>query len=51
MKRIPDFSKWFADTRIGDIPLVGGKNASLGERYRALTLKAAACGGSMKHHE
>jgi len=24
----PDFIKWFADTRIEDIPLVGGKNAS-----------------------
>ena len=35
----PDFIKWFADTRIEDIPLVGGKNASLGEMYRALTPK------------
>lgn len=25
----PDFIKWFADTRIKDLPLVGGKNASL----------------------
>ena len=33
------FIKWFADTRIEDIPLVGGKNASLGEMYRALTPK------------
>ena len=30
------FIKWFADTRIEDIPLVGGKNASLGEMVREL---------------
>lgn len=28
---------WFADISIGDIPLVGGKNASLGEMYSQLT--------------
>lgn len=28
--------RWFADTSIADIPLVGGKNASLGEMYREL---------------
>ena len=33
------FIKWFADTGIEDIPLVGGKNASLGEMYRELTPK------------
>jgi hypothetical protein len=31
------FIKWFSDIRIEDIPLVGGKNASLGEMYRELT--------------
>ena len=31
------FIKWFADTGIGDVPLVGGKNASLGEKVRELT--------------
>ncbi len=31
------FIKWFADITIGDIPLVGGKNASLGEMVRELT--------------
>jgi pyruvate,water dikinase len=31
--------KWFKDIRIEDIPLVGGKNASLGEMYRELTRK------------
>jgi pyruvate,water dikinase len=31
------FIKWFADLSIADVPLVGGKNASLGEMYRELT--------------
>jgi len=30
------FIKWFTDTGIEDVPLVGGKNASLGEMVRAL---------------
>lgn len=30
---------WFKDVGIGDIDLVGGKNASLGEMYRHLTKK------------
>lgn len=30
------YIKWFRDVGIGDIPLVGGKNASLGEMYREL---------------
>jgi pyruvate,water dikinase len=29
--------KWFSEIGIDDIPLVGGKNASLGEMYRELT--------------
>jgi hypothetical protein len=28
--------RWFADIRLGDVPVVGGKNASLGELYGAL---------------
>lgn len=28
--------RWFEDTTIEDVPLVGGKNASLGEMYREL---------------
>src|SRR5262249_8351395 len=28
---------WFAELGLDDIPLVGGKNASLGEMYRALS--------------
>ena len=31
------FIRWFAEIGIQDIPLVGGKNASLGEMYRTLT--------------
>ena len=31
--------KWFSDIGLDDVPLVGGKNASLGEMYRALTAK------------
>jgi pyruvate,water dikinase len=33
------FIKWFSDIAIEDIPLVGGKNASLGEMYRELAPK------------
>jgi len=28
--------RWFEEIGIGDIPLVGGKNASLGEMYSEL---------------
>ncbi len=31
------YIRWFEELDIGDIALVGGKNASLGEMYRALT--------------
>jgi len=33
------FIKWFADITIADIPIVGGKNASLGEMVRELAGK------------
>lgn len=33
----PRFIKWFADIGIEDVPLVGGKNASLGEMFCELT--------------
>ncbi|WP_343079448.1 phosphoenolpyruvate synthase [Ostreiculturibacter nitratireducens] len=32
-----EFVRWFSDLTIEDVPLVGGKNASLGEMYRELT--------------
>ena len=31
-----EYIRWFADLGLDDIPLVGGKNASLGELHRAL---------------
>ncbi len=31
------FIRWFSEIGIADVPLVGGKNASLGEMYRELT--------------
>ncbi|VVB59392.1 putative phosphoenolpyruvate synthase [uncultured archaeon] len=34
-----EFVKWFEDLTIGDVPLVGGKNASLGEMIRNLGQK------------
>ena len=33
----PDYIRWFRDLSISDVPLVGGKNASLGEMVRELT--------------
>lgn len=30
------FIRWFDEITLGDVPLVGGKNASLGEMYRSL---------------
>ena len=30
------FIRWFSETGVADVPLVGGKNASLGEMYREL---------------
>ncbi len=38
MKKHP-FVVWFKELRIKDVPLVGGKNASLGEMYSQLTKK------------
>ncbi|MCD6560637.1 MAG: hypothetical protein J7L16_02615 [Deltaproteobacteria bacterium] len=31
------YIRWFKDIKIEDVPLVGGKNAFLGEMYRVLT--------------
>jgi pyruvate,water dikinase len=33
----PRFIRWFHEIGLNDVPLVGGKNASLGEMYRELT--------------
>ncbi len=37
MTKIKNYIRWFEELGIEDIPLVGGKNASLGEMYRELT--------------
>ena len=37
-----EFILWFDDIGIDDVPLVGGKNASLGEMYQHLTDKGVA---------
>ena len=39
MSRDKKFILWFDELSIDDVPLVGGKNASLGEMYRNLTKK------------
>lgn len=39
VSREQQFILWFDELGIADIPLVGGKNASLGEMYRELTPK------------
>jgi pyruvate, water dikinase len=36
----PDYLRWFADTRLADVQLVGGKNASLGELYSELATRS-----------
>ncbi len=35
----PSYVRWFSDIRLEDVPLVGGKNASLGELYSALSVE------------
>ncbi len=44
------FIKWFADITIGDIPLVGGKNASLGEMVRELAEQGREGARRICHH-
>jgi pyruvate,water dikinase len=39
MKQVSKYIRWFEEIGIGDVPTVGGKNASLGEMYRELTAK------------
>ena len=36
MSRDTRFIRWFSELGVADVPLVGGKNASLGEMYREL---------------
>jgi pyruvate,water dikinase len=37
MKNSPIYIRWFNEIILADVPVVGGKNASLGEMYRELT--------------
>lgn len=37
MAQTTHFIRFFRDIGLDDVPLVGGKNASLGEMYRELT--------------
>jgi pyruvate,water dikinase len=39
MSQSAKYVRWFKDLQIEDVPVVGGKNASLGEMYRELTGK------------
>jgi pyruvate,water dikinase len=39
MKENPKYIRWFNEVGIEDVPIVGGKNASLGEMYKELTPK------------
>ncbi|MBP2684605.1 MAG: phosphoenolpyruvate synthase, partial [Deltaproteobacteria bacterium] len=39
MVRTYRYIRWFGELSLGDVPLVGGKNASLGELYRELVPK------------
>ncbi len=39
MEHDTKYIRWFEEIKIEDVPLVGGKNASLGEMYRKLTSK------------
>ena len=41
-KHEKEFILWFKDIFIEDVPMVGGKNASLGEMYQKLTSKGVA---------
>jgi pyruvate,water dikinase len=37
MKYVAQYVRWFGEIKIEDVPVVGGKNASLGEMYRQLS--------------
>ena len=38
-----DTVRWFSDIRLGDVAVVGGKNASLGELYSVLVRQGVRC--------
>ena len=43
MPNATSFVRWFNEIGLKDVPLVGGKNASLGELYRELPAPACEC--------
>ena len=45
-----EYIRWFADLGLDDIPLVGGKNASLGELSRALAAVGVRVPPGLCHH-
>ena len=42
------WTRWFSEIGIDDVPLVGGKNASLGEMTRELGSSASGCRKGMR---
>ena len=42
--------RWFDEIGIDDIPVVGGKNASLGEMYRELDSPGGQGPQRVRHH-
>ncbi len=48
MSKKKEFILWFKDLTINDVPLVGGKNASLGEMCRNLIKKRIRNVGSLR---
>jgi hypothetical protein len=50
MSTTPQFIRWFADISIGDIPLVGGKNASLGEMFHELSSQGVKVPDGFRRH-
>ena len=50
MASIRKFVRWFDEINIDDVPLVGGKNASLGEMYRELDTTRGPHSERLCHH-
>ena len=46
----PQYVKFFDEFGIEDVPLVGGKNASLGEMYQKLSDQGRASPQRLRHH-
>ena len=44
------YIRWFRDITLEDVPVVGGKNASLGEMHRELTERGRARAGRFRDH-